>query len=1015
MYRALVVCNSDYVGGAGYFEPLRGPRRDHRLVADALTHATTGMFSDENLKILLNASTAELQEEAGEFFASAEPRDVLLFYYSGHGAMKNQKFYLCGVASKPHALLGTAVPSSALSDMMSDSSARAHIVVLDCCHSGGFKGDAAPGALGGKGRYVLAATSPMQLASDAQTHGSGSPFTEVLVKGLVDGAVDKETRGFITLEDLYEFVESVRFQAADPKRTFDGYGRIPVARRSLPTPSQAQDTNPPLIADEADVDSIDARSLDRATRLTRIDPERLSRFRSNLRDDVAASLPADLSQSEFLQRSGLMRGEFPTVTCALLFGEEPTAAIATAMVQCTRVYGTEIDAAKDKTDLRGTVPEQIEQARDFVAEHARRGEAPSESSAISQPNYQYPMIAVREIIANALVHRRYDHEHACVHIRLFDDRLEVVNPGRWFSADIAKNTEIPLAEVRSESQRRNFRLASVLTWARLVEGEGSGIHAAVTDCHRVGARTPIVVERSGLVTVTLYPVSITSRPVDMLADSARTPLPVIFGVMPPLAASFQHRDEIRRIEDTPPSGAPSAARPTVLGGMGGVGKTQLAAQYARTVWNHGDVDILLWVTAVNRSAIVSAYASAAVQLLSADISNPEDAAHTFLAYLHSRAVRWLVVLDSLADPADIRDLWPPATEHGRTIVTTRRRDAALLGNAHMINIDVFAPSEAFEYVTNVLAVYGRAEPDDDVNALAEDLGFLPLALSQAAAYIADTDTSCAAYRALLADRLRALSDLVPDALPDGQIHSITAAWSLSIDYADQLRPAGLARPMLQIASLLDPHGIPASVLTSEPALAHLTTHRTLGSLSGVTEDDANRALRALHRLSLLDLPRPTDTSRRMVTLHQMVQRATQDTLTPDQFTACAHAAADALLAAWPDIERDTAVAQSLRANATALIMYTESKKSLYLPAPHPVLFRTGSSIGSSGQAAQAAAYFDRLSATLATTFGTDYPDTLTTRNNLALWRGETGDAAGAATAFTDLLTDQLRVLGPDHP
>ncbi|WP_323185818.1 tetratricopeptide repeat protein [Streptomyces sp. NBC_00378] len=47
--------------------------------------------------------------------------------------------------------------------------------------------------------------------------------------------------------------------------------------------------------------------------------------------------------------------------------------------------------------------------------------------------------------------------------------------------------------------------------------------------------------------------------------------------------------------------------------------------------------------------------------------------------------------------------------------------------------------------------------------------------------------------------------------------------------------------------------------------------------------------------------------------------------------------------------------------------------------------------------------------------GEDHPNTLTTRNNLASWRGEAGDAAGAAQAFTDLLDHMVRVLGEDHP
>jgi len=64
---------------------------------------------------------------------------------------------------------------------------------------------------------------------------------------------------------------------------------------------------------------------------------------------------------------------------------------------------------------------------------------------------------------------------------------------------------------------------------------------------------------------------------------------------------------------------------------------------------------------------------------------------------------------------------------------------------------------------------------------------------------------------------------------------------------------------------------------------------------------------------------------------------------------------------------------------------------------------------------QAAEYFQRLHTTAARLLGADHLDTLTTRHNLALWRGEAGDPASAVTAYEELLTDQLRILGADHP
>ncbi|MEU0992190.1 tetratricopeptide repeat protein [Streptomyces sp. NPDC005953] len=68
-----------------------------------------------------------------------------------------------------------------------------------------------------------------------------------------------------------------------------------------------------------------------------------------------------------------------------------------------------------------------------------------------------------------------------------------------------------------------------------------------------------------------------------------------------------------------------------------------------------------------------------------------------------------------------------------------------------------------------------------------------------------------------------------------------------------------------------------------------------------------------------------------------------------------------------------------------------------------------------GGAVGAAEAFAELLTDRLRVLGPDHPDTLTTRSNLARWRGEAGDAVGAAEASEDLLEDMVRVLGPDHP
>ena len=127
----------------------------------------------------------------------------------------------------------------------------------------------------------------------------------------------------------------------------------------------------------------------------------------------------------------------------------------------------------------------------------------------------------------------------------------------------------------------------------------------------------------------------------------------------------------------------------------------------------------------------------------------------------------------------------------------------------------------------------------------------------------------------------------------------------------------------------------------------------------------------------------------------------------------ARAAADALLAAWPDVERDTDLAQALRSGAAMLARYAPD--ALWEPAAHPIVFRAGRSLGEAGLTADAIAYFRSAADLAARHLGPDHPSTLQARHELGYWRGESGDFAGAADSQRKLLADRLRVLGPDHP
>ncbi|MGI5204726.1 tetratricopeptide repeat protein [Spirillospora sp. CA-108201] len=495
------------------------------------------------------------------------------------------------------------------------------------------------------------------------------------------------------------------------------------------------------------------------------------------------------------------------------------------------------------------------------------------------------------------------------------------------------------------------------------------------------------------------------------------------GVMPRPADCFQDREVASRLEQAAEAdgavtlrqaAARSAAH--LLAGTGGVGKTQLAAAYARRAWERG-VEVLVWVNTATRDGVISAYADAALRLNLplADPDDPEQAAREFLTWAETTGRRWLVVLDDVQAQGDLRGWWPPTSAAGRTLVTTRRRDLAPPGlRPTMVEIGLFTPGEADAYLCAKLGAL--AADDQERTALIDDLGRLPLALAQAAAYMVQQDLECGRYRRLLAERLLADAVPEPDDLLDDQHQIVSAVWEISVARAGQARPAGLARPLLQLTSVLDPNGIPAGLLTSQPAREYLATYLPPQQTT-VEPDIVDQALRLLHRYSLIDHDRTA--AHREIRVHQLVQRATREDkiLTEDEgsYTALIETAADALLANWPESEGDH-LCQVLRANTIVLREAAETTPLVFASdGLHPLLFHAITSLGEIGQVHAAISAYADLASSSSQHLGADHPHTLAAHNNLAAWRGEAGDAAGAAEAYEQHLYDFEQVLGPDHP
>jgi MinD-like ATPase involved in chromosome partitioning or flagellar assembly len=435
------------------------------------------------------------------------------------------------------------------------------------------------------------------------------------------------------------------------------------------------------------------------------------------------------------------------------------------------------------------------------------------------------------------------------------------------------------------------------------------------------------------------------------------------------------------------SAGPSVA---ALFGLGGVGKTAIAVEYAHRQLDQRSV---VWqFAAENPATLAAGFSELATQLGARDLADAGDP----VAQVHAALARrqdWLLIFDNTPDPAAITGMLPPAGV-GQVVITSQY---AYWPAGWGLEVTVLDRSAAAAFL---LARTGAGPTEADAaDELASELGGLPLALEQAAAYMTATGRDISEYLDLFRQRR---ADLLGRGEPVGYDKLVTTTWTLAFA---ELSRSGPAAGLLRFVACCASQEIPLDLLLRpRPGLEADFSADVAPLLVPLLEDTLERddAIAGLRRYSLISAPQDG-----RVSVGRLVQAITLAQLPPGLASAWQQATAAVIEAALPGLPEYPATWPDF----AALLPHAQAALA---PASQG-MSKIADYLGATGNYPAARALAQLILQAREADFGTEHPKTLTARSDLAYWTGATGDAAAARDQFAALLPVSERVLGPDHP
>jgi tetratricopeptide (TPR) repeat protein len=469
----------------------------------------------------------------------------------------------------------------------------------------------------------------------------------------------------------------------------------------------------------------------------------------------------------------------------------------------------------------------------------------------------------------------------------------------------------------------------------------------------------------------------------------------------------------------------TVSQPQAISGLGGIGKTQLAIEYAY-LYRH-EYQAVLWASADTTETLNSAYSEIArlLNLPQKDAQEQDVLVQAVKDWL-SMHQGWLLILDNADEPTVLVPFLPPHVG-GQLLVTTRASDLSTLGRGfgHVFTVKTFGEEVSALFLLYRAGLLPVDETLDQAEAsirhlaldISRELGGLPLALDQAGAYLSTTGSRLDDYLRLFQQRH---AQFLKERRGMEHPEPVATTWDISFKSVERQNPA--SADLLRLCAFLAPDAIPETIFTEGA--------QELGPILAPVADDAyllNQAIECLRAYSLVT----RDPQDRTLTVHRLVQAVLRDTLptrqrkhwfpwfhqreglkNQKQWMQCA---VHAVEAACPEPEfAHWSTFEHFLPHVFTCATWIEQMPIVTFSAGL-LLNRTGQYLNDRGRYREAEPLYQRALSISEQVQGASHPDTASSLNNLAGLYWNQGRYAEAEPLLRRALAINEQKLGANHP